>query len=53
MRQCPRVQDQQDAVHVAKTLVVLVNKFTLRAPFHATLLEWIVVDGACGWWKLE
>ena len=46
--QCPGVQNQQHAVHVAQTLLVLVNKFTLRAPFHATLLEWDCVDGACG-----
>ncbi len=45
MGQCPRVEDQQSAVHVAKTLFVLVNKFTLRAPFHATLLEWAVSMG--------
>jgi len=53
IRQLPSVQDEENAIHVAETLVVFVNKFTLRAPFHATLLEWACVDGACGRWKLE
>lgn len=45
IRQYSGVEDQQNTVHIAKTLVVLVNKLTLRAPFHAISLEdW--VDGA-------
>ena len=38
---CARVQNQQNAIHIAKTLVVLVNKLTLGAPFHRDLLEWL------------
>ena len=53
IRQLPRVEDEENSVHVAETLVVFVNKFTLRAPFHASLLEWACNDGACGRWKLE
>ena len=33
------VKNQQNAVHVAKALVVFVNKLTLGAPFHA--ISWI------------
>jgi hypothetical protein len=53
VRKCSRVEDEQHTVHIAKALVVFVNKFTLGAPFHATSPEMTVVDGACGLWKLE
>src|SRR4029453_16141097 len=44
------VQYEQDAIHIAKTLVVLVNKLTLGAPFHATLLifRWLIGPAGCG-----
>jgi hypothetical protein len=29
------VQNQQDAVHIAEALVVLIDEVTLGAPFHA------------------
>src|SRR6185369_10967959 len=51
VRQCPRVEDEQDSVHIAKTLVVFVNKLTLGAPFHADLLRFAGCDGACGCWS--
>ena len=43
-----RVEYEQDAIHVTQALVVLVNKLTLRAPFHASLPGLTVVYGACG-----
>ena len=47
------VKNQQYAVHVAKALVVLVNKLTLGAPFHA--ISWIagclLGPAGCGSWS--
>src|SRR5215467_6822371 len=39
IRQRSRVENQQNAVHIAETLVVFVNKLTLRTPFHCALLD--------------
>src|SRR6185369_11688526 len=48
IRQSARIQDEKNSIHVAKTLVVLVNKLTLGAPFHLILLEWVWWIRACG-----
>jgi hypothetical protein len=36
---CSRIKDEQDTVHIAKALVVLVDELTLRALLHSALLE--------------